>query len=96
MNDDRQLLPCPKCDQQALVYDGMLIWRSGTRPPHAWARKDVVFTLNANYERERCYHCAGCGTEFFEDMETDWVHLYEEGDGRYDYDPTTGTWARQR
>jgi hypothetical protein len=71
--------PCPQCGEYRLVYDGMLVWRSGPRPPRNLARKKVGFSPRADYERERCYHCAACKAEFFEDMEIRQPHLYEEG-----------------
>lgn len=70
--------PCPKCGAHRLVYDGMLVWRSGPRPPRKLARKNVRFSHRADMERERCYHCEACGAEFFQDMETRRSHLYEE------------------
>jgi predicted RNA-binding Zn-ribbon protein involved in translation (DUF1610 family) len=86
--------PCPKCGQQSLVYDGMLVWRSGPRPPRKMARKEVGFSPRADYERERLYHCQQCGTEFYEDMEQRrHVHLYEEGvSGRHTYDGVRKSW----
>lgn len=62
--------PCPKCGAHRLVYDGMLVWRSGPRPPRKLARKKVRFSRRADVEREHCYHCEACGAEFFQDVET--------------------------
>lgn len=89
--------PCPKCGQHSLIYDGMLVWRSGPRPPRALASKEVGFLPRADYERERLYHCAHCGAEFFEDVEQRGrVHLYEEHvAGRYTYDRATGVWRSE-
>jgi DNA-directed RNA polymerase subunit RPC12/RpoP len=95
-HNDVPSLPCPKCGQKGLTYDGMLVWRSGKRPPRAWACKEVSFSLNADYEHERCYHCAMCDAEFFEDLENKQVHLYEEDDGQYSYDRATGTWTHEK
>lgn len=71
--------PCPKCGEYRLVYDGMLVWRSGSRPPRRLARKEIGFSPRADYERERCYHCENCGAEFFEDVDSSVIRLYEEG-----------------
>ena len=86
--------PCPKCGQYDLVYDGMLAWRSGPRPPRKMARKDVGFSRRSDYERQRLYHCQHCEIEFYEDVEQRrQVHLYEEGVfGRYSYDKMTENW----
>lgn len=85
--------PCPQCTHPTLVYDGMVVWRSGPRPPRELARKDVGFLPRADYERERLYHCEHCGAEFYEDVEQSQVHLYaEHGGGRYVYETFTGKW----
>ena len=85
----------PKCDQESLVFDGMLVWRSGPRPPRNLARKKVGFSPRADYERARIYHCSQCGAEYWEDMELRRPHLYEEGvRGRYTYDIIAGRWTR--
>lgn len=86
--------PCPVCGEGHLVYEGMLVWRSGPRPPRELARKNVGFSPRADYERERIYHCAGCGAEFFEDMENKRPHLYGEKGGYYTYDRWEGIWRR--
>lgn len=87
---------CPKCGEDSLVYDGMLVWRSGPRPPRKLARKEVGFSPRADYERERIYHCARCKAEFFEDMEQRRPHLYEEGQsGKYLYDTAQQCWTRR-
>lgn len=84
---------CPKCGWHTLVYDGMLVWRSGPRPPRKLASKDVNFLPRADYERERLYHCEHCGAEFYEDVEQKREHLYEEhGAGKYIYNRGTGVW----
>jgi DNA-directed RNA polymerase subunit RPC12/RpoP len=83
---------CPKCGKP-LVYDGMLVWRSGPRPPRNLASKNVGFSPRADYERERIYHCDHCGAEFWEDVEQRYPHLYEEGArGKYVYSAFTQSW----
>ena len=87
---------CPKCSKNSLVYDGMLVWRSGPRPPRKLARKKVGFSPRADYERERIYHCGQCGAEYFEDMEQRTPHLYEEGTpGKYVYDLAKARWVQR-
>lgn len=87
---------CPKCGENSLIYDGMLVWRSGPRPPRSLARKKVGFSPRADYERERIYHCDQCSAEFWEDMERGLPHLYEEGvSGRYTYDAANQRWIRK-
>ena len=89
--------PCPQCNQHQLVYDGMLVWRSGSRPPRNLARKQIGFSPRADYERERVYHCNHCGAEFFEDMEQRRPHLYVEGDGgKYVYNSLERQWQLKR
>jgi hypothetical protein len=84
--------PCPKCGE-LLIYDGMLVWRSGPRPPRNLASKEVGFSPRADYERERIYHCEHCGGEFYEDVEQRHPHLYEEGvRGQYVYNAFTQSW----
>ncbi len=86
---------CPKCHQNSLIYDGMLVWRSGPRPPRNLARKEIGFSPRADYERERIYHCSQCGAEFWEDMEQRRAHLYEEGvPGQYVFDSGKKRWTR--
>ena len=86
--------PCPKCGDYTLIYDGMLAWRSGPRPPHTLARKNIPLSIRADYERERCYHCANCGAEFWQDMDMPKkIHLYEEGvSGQYLYNAVEKQW----
>lgn len=92
-----ELYPCPECGEHRLVYDGMLVWRSGPRPPRGLARRDVGFSPRADVERERCYHCKHCGAEFFEDVENKRPHLFVEGGpGHYTYDRAKGRWRRDR
>jgi hypothetical protein len=89
--------PCPKCEENHLVYDGMLVWRNGPRPPRKLARKQVGFSPRADYERERIYHCKNCKAEFYEDMEQRSIHLYEEGvTGRYVYNNIERRWQLQK
>lgn len=89
--------PCPKCGEHRLIYDGMLVWRSGTRPPRNLARKQISFTARADYERERLYHCEQCGAEFFQDVEQHSVHLYEEHvGGQYLYNSAWRVWEWRR
>ncbi|MEW5873147.1 MAG: hypothetical protein AB1894_28060 [Chloroflexota bacterium] len=88
---------CPQCGRDGLEYDGALLWRSGTRPPRQWARKDLDFlqTLGrADYERECLYHCQQCGAEFFEDVDSSCIHLYAESGHfvRYVYNVAHETW----
>lgn len=88
--------PCPQCGAYCLVYDGVLMWRGGSRPPRSLARKDVGY-FHRDCERERSYHCTCCGTEFFQDVETSALHLYVEGGGgRYDWDEAGRRWQRRR
>lgn len=87
--------PCPKCGQHSVVYEGLLVWRSGDRPPRSLARKQVTFSARADYERERIYHCKICGAEFFQDVEQRRVHLYEEKGGFYWYDASNGQWKQR-
>jgi len=78
--------PCPKCGEYRLIYEGMLVWRSGPRPPRNLARKQVAFSPRSDYERERLYHCGHCGTEYFQDVEQKSPHLYaENAAGQYVY-----------
>jgi hypothetical protein len=57
----------------------------------------VAHSGRADVERERCYHCAHCGAEFFEDMESNRPHLFVEGGpGYYTYDRAGGRWRRDR
>ncbi|MBN1284638.1 MAG: hypothetical protein JXB47_04500 [Anaerolineae bacterium] len=87
--------PCPRCGEYGLVYDGMLAWRSGPRPPRELARKDVTLSARADVEREHCYHCTRCGAEFWQDVEQRSIHLYEEGaGGQYVYSGLFG-WQRK-
>jgi hypothetical protein len=88
--------PCPLCGAHQVVYDGMLVWRSGDRPPRSLARKQVAFSPRADYERERIYHCAACGAEYFADMENRQIHLYCEGGGLYHYNHAWRTWQKHR
>jgi DNA-directed RNA polymerase subunit RPC12/RpoP len=84
--------PCPKCGKHRLIYDGMLVWRSGPRPP----RKES-FSSRADYERERLYHCDQCGAEFFQDVEQRSIHLYEENvAGQYLYNGAWRAWEWRR
>ena len=88
--------PCPKCGQRRVLYDGMLVWRRGDRPPRSGARKAYGLTARADYERERIYHCAQCGAEFFQDVEISHPHLFEERvGGMYEYDMSGGGWKRR-
>ncbi len=83
--------PCPKCGEYRLVYDGMLVWRSGPRPPRNLARKQVASSPRADVERDYCYHCAHCGAEFSND--TRGIRLSEEGvSGEYKYNAAEGSW----
>ncbi|MBU0492944.1 MAG: hypothetical protein KKA73_29005 [Chloroflexi bacterium] len=92
-----QLYPCPQCDEYRLVYDGMLLWHSGPRPPRNLASRNVGFSPRADVERERCYHCEHCGAEFYEDVETRRSHLYVEGGGGYyTYNGAEKRWQRDR
>lgn len=87
--------PCPRCGEYRLTDDGMLAWRSGTRPPRSCARADIGYLPRADYEVERLYHCAACGAEYFADTEDSRLHLYPEGGGgRYDYYPFVREWRR--
>jgi len=88
--------PCPLCAEYRLIYDGMLAWRSGPRPPRSCARATIDYLPRADYEVEALYHCAACGAEFFEDTEDSRLHLYPEGGGgRYDYVPIAKEWRRR-
>jgi predicted RNA-binding Zn-ribbon protein involved in translation (DUF1610 family) len=88
--------PCPKCGEYRVLYEGMLVWRSGPRPPRKLARKQIVFSARADVERERIYHCEHCGAEFFQDVEQSRVHLYEEGvSGQYTYNGAWKTWQHR-
>lgn len=90
---DRLPYPCPKCGEHRVVYDGLLVWRSGDRPPRNLARKQVGFSPRADYERERIYHCRNCGAEFYQDVEQRRFHLYEEGkQGVFRYITAHETW----
>ena len=94
-----EVYPCPECGEPCLVYDGALVWRSGTRPSCEWARKDLDFlTLpRADYERECHYHCTHCGAAFFEDVDSSFVHLYgHDGAIRYLYNAVEETWQYDR
>lgn len=87
--------PCPKCGKAGLVYEGMLAWRHGPRPPRKLARKDLELGAGGDYERENLYHCSACGAQFFEDVEQrGQIHLYEEGNGKYLYNQFTARWQR--
>jgi hypothetical protein len=88
--------PCPKCGQYGLVYEGMLAWRSGPRPPRSLASMDVGFLPIADYERERLYACDHCKAEFYEDVEQRAPHLYDEhASGKYIYDRMNSTWRQE-
>ncbi|MFC1974864.1 hypothetical protein ACFLXQ_00525 [Chloroflexota bacterium] len=92
-----QSYPCPKCGEKRLVYDGMLVWRTGPRPPRKLARKQIGFSPRSDYERERIYHCENCEAEFYEDMEQRSIHLYEEGViGKYVYNNIERRWQFQK
>ena len=85
--------PCPKCGETRLIYEEMLVWRSGPRPPRNSARKQVGFSPRADYERERLYRCDHCGAEYFQDMEQKSPHLYpENAAGQYAYNRAWKTW----
>lgn len=89
--------PCPKCGKHRLIYDGMLVWRSGPRPPRKLASKQESFSSRADYERERLYHCDQCGAEFFQDVEQRSIHLYEENvAGQYLYNGAWRAWEWRR
>lgn len=89
--------PCPKCGEHCLIYEGMLVWRSGPRPPRRLARKHIAFSARADYERERLYRCEQCGAEFFQDVEQRSAHLYEEHvGGQYHYNSAWGAWEWRR
>jgi hypothetical protein len=88
--------PCPKCRQHTLVYDGMLAWRSGPRPPRSLASKHLASLPRADYEVEQLYHCQNCQAEFFADVEQRHLHLYEEGvGGQLIYNDLTTEWERR-
>jgi predicted RNA-binding Zn-ribbon protein involved in translation (DUF1610 family) len=89
--------PCPKCGEYSVVYDGLLVWRSGDRPPRSLARKRVAFSPRSDYERERIYHCQSCGAEYFADVEMKRIpHLFPEGGrGIYKYAAVGGTWMHE-
>jgi hypothetical protein len=78
-----------------VVYDGLLVWRSGPRPPRNLARKQVAFSPRADVERERIYHCEHCAAEYFSDVENRQPHLYAEGGGLYTYNRTWKTWTHR-
>jgi len=85
---------CPRCGQDSLIYDGMLVWRSGPRPPRESARKKVGFSSRSDYERERIYHCGECGVEYWADADRRTPHLHEEGaPRRYTYDKDNQGWT---
>lgn len=99
--------PCPKCGEYRLIYDGMLVWRSGERrpsrkmaskqgkPPPTWERKQawVSTRLRSEYERHSLYHCANCRAEFFRTMGRPNIHLYEESvAGMYTFDKVAKSW----
>jgi DNA-directed RNA polymerase subunit RPC12/RpoP len=84
--------PCPKCGEHRLVYDGMLVWRSGPRPPRRLARKQVGFSPRADVERDYCYHCEHCGAEF-SNWDAGGIRLRKEGvSGEYTYNAGEGSW----
>jgi len=88
--------PCPKCGEYRVLYEGMLMWRSGDRPPRNLARKKVGFSPRADYERERIYRCDHCGAEFYQDAEQSKDRLYEEGvRGQYMYNGAWKTWEHR-
>ena len=81
------------CGEYGLIYEGMLVWRSGPRPPRKLARKQVGFSPRADYERERLYHCDRCGTKFYQDMEQKSIHLYAETEiGHFVFDHSRQAW----
>ncbi len=86
--------PCPKCGERSLIYDGILAWRSGPRPPRELARKDAVMSTTGVFEAEYCYHCAQCHAEYFMDWESSSIELFDEGgSGLYIYNPPQGNWV---
>lgn len=90
---ETEAYPCPKCGKTGLVYDGMLAWKRGSRPPRELARKDLNLAAGGDYERENIYHCSQCGAQFFEDVEQSMqIHLYEEGNGKFVYDRAASSW----
>jgi hypothetical protein len=94
-----EIYPCPECGEACLVYDGALVWRSGTRPPRELARKDLNFMAvpRTDYERECHYHCTHCGAAFFEDVDSSLIHLYgHDGAICYVYNVVEETWQYDR
>jgi hypothetical protein len=90
------IYPCPQCGEYRLAFDGILQWRSGSRPSRELARKNLPFPPRADYEREICYHCEHCGAEFFEDWDTSLIHLFaENGQVKYLYNAKKGAWQRE-
>ena len=88
--------PCPKCGATGLIYEGMLVWRSGPRPPRELARKNVAISPRADVEREQCYRCNNCGAQYYADWDQRRPHLYNEGaPGKYLFSATEGTWLQR-
>jgi predicted RNA-binding Zn-ribbon protein involved in translation (DUF1610 family) len=93
--------PCPLCGMQQLVYDGIVRWRSGTRPPRSLARprEALGFSPRADYDESAYYHCASCGAEFVDHLISRHgpVTLQAVGGGPdYVYDENTQEWQARR
>jgi hypothetical protein len=59
--------PCPNCGEKALVYDGSVKWRSGSRPPRSLATKGSLGSSpRADFEIVHYLHCANCQTHYYD------------------------------
>lgn len=89
--------PCPFCGAQRLMYDGIVRWRSGERPPRSLAvpREKLGFPARADYDESAYYHCEGCGAEYVDHLISSHgpVRLQAESGGpTYVYDSLTKGW----
>ena len=79
---DWTAIPCPDCAGQRLVWDGAVVWRSGTRPPRELATTGViVFTARADIEIAHYFHCSQCGARFVDPVDGRRPHLHRERTG---------------
>jgi hypothetical protein len=95
--DDTLDKPCPICGERKLVWEGILHWSGGSKPPRNLARKEVTFSRRADLEREYLYHCENCCSEYYQDWErirgrSPSIHLYEEGGVLHEYNDAFHIW----
>jgi hypothetical protein len=78
---DWKVTPCPVCAERALIWDGAVVWRSGSRPPRELATTGgIVFTARADIEIAHYFHCSNSETKFVDAVDSRRPYLHRERD----------------